>query len=123
MQGTSRPALVPSCVKGQAEEVVELKGHQSRFDRIMPSDQKTALLTGITGQDGSYLAELLLSKGYTVHGLVRRTSNLQRSRIDHLRKDAEFYNKRLFLHYGDLTDATALRRIFAEVRPTELYHL
>ena len=83
----------------------------------------TALITGITGQDGSYLAELLLAKGYAVHGLVRRTSNLLRSRIEHLRNDAAIYNKTFFLHYSDLSDATTLRRIFKNVQPTEVYHL
>lgn len=85
--------------------------------------KKIALITGITGQDGSYLAELLLEKGYAVHGVVRRTSNLLRSRIEHLRNDANVYDKSLFLHYGDLADATTLRRIFSRVKPTELYHL
>lgn len=82
-----------------------------------------ALITGITGQDGSYLAELLLEKGYAVHGLVRRTSNLQRSRIDHLRRDEKLYGRDLFLHYGDLSDIAALRRVFDEVHPSEVYHL
>src|SRR6266576_4058115 len=85
--------------------------------------EKIALITGITGQDGSYLAELLLEKGYAVHGVVRRTSNLLRSRIEHLRRDENIYGKHLFLHYGDLSDGTTLRRIFREVRPTEVYHL
>src|ERR1044071_5928168 len=85
--------------------------------------EKIALITGITGQDGSYLTELLLGKGYAVHGVVRRTSNLLRSRIEHLRNDENIYGKSLFLHYGDLSDGTTLRRIFAEVRPTEVYHL
>ena len=89
----------------------------------MPPAEKTALITGITGQDGSYLAELLLGKGYRVHGLVRRTSKLERSRIDHLRQDPTIHDRTLFLHYGDLTDTTALRRVFAEVRPSEVYHL
>src|SRR5216684_4437365 len=84
---------------------------------------RTALITGITGQDGSYLTELLLQKGYVVHGVVRRTSNLVRSRIEHLRRDEKIYGKSLFLHYGDLSDGTTLRRIFREVGPTELYHL
>lgn len=86
-------------------------------------NEKIALITGITGQDGSYLTELLLGKGYTVHGIVRRTSNLLRSRIEHLRRDPKIYDKSLFLHYGDLSDTTALRRIFGEVQPSELYHL
>jgi GDPmannose 4,6-dehydratase len=85
--------------------------------------EKVALITGITGQDGSYLAELLLQKGYVVHGIVRRTSNLLRSRIEHLRRDPKIYGKHLFLHYGDLSDMTTLRRIFREVGPGELYHL
>ena len=87
------------------------------------SNEKVALITGITGQDGSYLTELLLGKGYTVHGIVRRTSNLLRSRIEHLRRDPKIYDKNLFLHYGDLSDTTTLRRIFREVQPSELYHL
>jgi len=85
--------------------------------------EKIALITGITGQDGSYLSELLLEKGYIVHGIVRRTSNLLRSRIEHLRQNEKIYGRRLFLHYGDLADATTLRRILEHVRPTELYHL
>jgi GDPmannose 4,6-dehydratase len=89
----------------------------------MAADAKRALITGITGQDGSYLTELLLEQGYTVHGIVRRTSNLVRSRIDHLRRDEHIYGSRLFLHYGDLGDGTTLRRIFAEARPGEVYHL
>jgi GDPmannose 4,6-dehydratase len=89
----------------------------------MNRNQKTALITGITGQDGSYLADLLLEKGYVVHGVVRQTSNLLRSRIEHLRWDENIYGKRLFLHYGDLSDGTTLRRIFSQVQPTEVYHL
>src|ERR1700719_5193606 len=89
----------------------------------MAENKKTALITGITGQDGSYLTELLLEKGYAVHGVVRRTSNLLRSRIEHLRRDEKIYGKSLFLHYGDLSDGTTLRRIFSEVHPDELYHL
>jgi GDPmannose 4,6-dehydratase len=89
----------------------------------MQAPAPISLITGITGQDGSYLAELLLEKGHTVHGLVRRTSNLQRSRIDHLRRDETLYGRRLFLHYGDLNDIAALRRVFDEVRPAEVYHL
>src|SRR6202049_1101544 len=84
---------------------------------------RTALITGITGQDGSYLTELLLQKDYAIHGIVRRTSNLLRSRIEHLRRDPKIYDKSLFLHYGDLSDTTTLRRIFREVGPGEVYHL
>ena len=89
----------------------------------MKDSKKTALITGITGQDGSYLAELLLEKDYTVHGIVRRTSNLLRSRIEHLRRDEKIYDRRLFLHYGDLSDSATLSRIVADVQPMELYHL
>jgi len=89
----------------------------------MKENEKAALITGIGGQDGSYLTELLLEQNYTVHGIVRRTSNLLRSRIEHLRRDEKIYGQRFFLHYGDLSDGTTLRRIFRNVRPTELYHL
>lgn len=82
-----------------------------------------ALITGITGQDGSYLTELLLAKGYEVHGVVRRSSTLQRPRLDHQVHDQSIYGKRLFLHYSDLTDTTSLRRIIHRVQPTEFYHL
>jgi GDPmannose 4,6-dehydratase len=82
-----------------------------------------ALITGITGQDGSYLAEWLLSKGYTVHGLVRRTSNTVRSRLDPLFHDKDVYDRSLFLHYADLDDATTIRRILVRTQPDELYHL
>jgi GDPmannose 4,6-dehydratase len=93
----------------------------SAHDATDPS--KVALITGITGQDGSYLAELLLSKGYQVHGIVRRTSNVRRSRIEHIRDNSALHRGRFFLHYGDLQDATTLRRIFSRVGPSELYHL
>ena len=93
------------------------------FSETMGRSLKTALITGITGQDGSYLTELLLGKGYAVHGVVRRTSNLLRSRIEHLRNDENVYGKSLFLHYSDLSDGTTLRRIFSEVQPAEIYHL
>jgi GDPmannose 4,6-dehydratase len=89
----------------------------------MNANPKTALVTGITGQDGSYLAELLLEKGYDVHGLVRPTSNLLHSRIEHLRRDEALHGNRLFLHDGDLSDGTTLRRIFSDVQPAEIYHL
>jgi GDPmannose 4,6-dehydratase len=82
-----------------------------------------ALITGITGQDGSYLTELLLGKGYEVHGLVRRTSSLNRWRLDHLFNDTSIYNKQLFLHYADLDDATTLRRALVKIAPHEIYHL
>ena len=87
------------------------------------SQQKTALITGITGQDGSYLTELLLEKGYEVHGIIRRTSTFNTDRIDHIYEDPHQENAKLFLHYGDLTDGTTLRRILEEVQPTEIYNL
>lgn len=84
---------------------------------------KTALITGITGQDGSYLAELLLSKGYHVHGLKRRSSSFNTERIDHLYQDPHEKNIRFTLHYGDLTDSTNLIRVIQEVQPDEIYNL
>jgi GDPmannose 4,6-dehydratase len=84
---------------------------------------RRAFITGITGQDGSYLAELLLDKGYEVHGVVRRTSSLSRSRLDHLYRDASIYGKRFFLHYADLDDPTTLRRALLKAVPDEVYHL
>ncbi len=82
-----------------------------------------ALITGITGQDGSYLAEFLLAKGYVVHGLVRRNSSTQRTRLDPLFYGQDVYGKRLILHYADLDDATTIRRILTKTQPAELYHL
>lgn len=82
-----------------------------------------ALITGITGQDGSYLTELLLEKGYEVHGIVRRSSTLERSRLTQFYGNENVYEKRLFLHYADLTDTTTIRRIVLKVKPTEFYHL
>lgn len=84
---------------------------------------KVALITGITGQDGSYLAELLLEKGYEVHGIIRRSSSFNTGRIDHLYKDKHLANVKLFLHYGDLSDSTNLIHILRKVRPAELYNL
>ncbi|MBD3627926.1 GDP-mannose 4,6-dehydratase [Cyclobacterium sp.] len=84
---------------------------------------KTALITGITGQDGAYLAELLLSKGYIVHGIKRRASLFNTDRIDHLYQDPHDDNKRLFLHYGDMTDSMNLTRIIQETKPDEIYNL
>jgi GDPmannose 4,6-dehydratase len=84
---------------------------------------KKALVTGITGQDGSYLAELLLAKGYEVHGIVRRASTFNTDRISHLYRDPHDPEARLFLHYGDLADGTGLRRILEKVRPDEVYNL
>src|SRR6202142_2922691 len=82
-----------------------------------------ALVTGITGQDGSYLAELLLAKGYTVHGIVRRSSSFNIDSIEHLYRDPHDPNARLFLHYGDLVDGIGLREILTRVKPDEIYNL
>ena len=87
------------------------------------SHPKRALITGITGQDGSYLAELLLDKGYEVHGIIRRTSTFNTDRIDHIYVDPHSSEARLFLHYGDLTDGTMLWRILEQVQPHEVYNL
>ncbi len=88
-----------------------------------PNHTPSALITGITGQDGSYLTELLLDKGYTVHGIIRRSSLTERPRLDHLTLDPSIYGTRLFLHYADLDDATSIRRILFKIHPHEIYHL
>ncbi|MFH1457185.1 MAG: GDP-mannose 4,6-dehydratase, partial [Patescibacteria group bacterium] len=84
---------------------------------------KKALLTGITGQDGSYLAELLLEKGYEVHGIIRRSSSFNTGRINHLYQDPHLNNVKLFLHYGDLTDGSNLNQLIKTIKPTEIYNL
>ena len=84
---------------------------------------KKALITGITGQDGSYLADFLLKKGYEVHGIKRRTSLINTDRIDHLYQDPSVDNRKFILHHGDLTDATSLIRIIQEIQPSEIYNL
>jgi len=84
---------------------------------------KVALITGITGQDGSYLAELLLSKGYEVHGIIRRASTFNTGRIDHIYEDPHMPNPKLFLHYGDLTDGVSLTNLVRDIKPTEVYNL
>ncbi len=84
---------------------------------------KKALITGITGQDGSYLAELLLSKGYEVHGIVRRSSSFNTGRLDAIYQDTHESHQRLFLHYGDLSDANTIRRLIYEIQPDEIYNL
>ena len=81
--------------------------------------RKVALITGITGQDGSYLAELLLEKGYEVHGIIRRASTFNTKRIDHLYQDPHEGDVRLFLHYGDITDSSNLNRLIEKIRPDE----
>lgn len=87
------------------------------------TENKIALITGITGQDGSYLAELLLEKGYTVHGIIRRSSSFNTGRIDHLYNDERTIGSRLFLHYGDVTDTSNLNRLLEKIQPREIYNL
>lgn len=89
----------------------------------MAKKQKSALITGITGQDGSYLAEFLLRKGYFVHGIIRRASTFNTSRIDHIFVDPHTPNKKILLHHGDLTDSTNLEKIIKRAKPDEIYHL
>ena len=86
-------------------------------------NRKVALITGITGQDGSYLAELLLEKGYEVHGIIRRASTFNTKRIDHLYQDPHEENVRLFLHYGDITDSSNINRLIEKIQPDEIYNL
>ena len=85
--------------------------------------RKVAFITGITGQDGSYLAEFLLAKGYEVHGLIRRASTFNTSRIDHIYQDPHDPNPKLTLHYGDLTDGVGITNLIREIQPTEIYNL
>ena len=85
--------------------------------------KKKALITGITGQDGSYLAEFLLDNDYEVHGIKRRASSLNTQRIDHIYQDPHIKNPNFFLHYGDLIDSSSLTRIVSEIRPDEIYNL
>jgi len=89
----------------------------------MDMTKKIALITGVTGQDGSYLAEFLLNKGYEVHGIKRRSSLFNTDRIDHLYQDPHVNNRNFVLHYGDLTDSTSLVRIVQKVQPDEVYNL
>lgn len=86
-------------------------------------NKKIAFITGITGQDGSYLAELLLEKGYEVHGLVRRSSSFNTARIDHIYQDPHVPNRKLFLHYGDLTDGFGITNLLRDIQPSEVYNL
>ncbi len=94
-----------------------------RSDLSQKQFMKKALITGITGQDGSYLTEILLEKGYEVHGIIRRSSSFNTGRINHLYDDPEILNKKLFLHYGDLIDASSLNRLLEKIEPDEIYNL
>lgn len=97
--------------------------HSTTPTKLSMTEAKRALITGITGQDGSYLAELLLSKGYEVHGVIRRTSTFNTDRIEHLYQDPHTPGAKLFLHYGDLADGVTLRRLLELVKPQEVYNL
>jgi len=99
-------------------KILRKKGYEINVPK-----KKKALITGITGQDGSYLAEFLLGKGYEVHGIIRRSSCLNRFRIEHLIKDKEIFFKKFFLHYGDMTDSISLANIIHEIMPDEIYNL
>ena len=101
------------------------KGSASRpiLHQLTLAPMKTALITGITGQDGSYLAEQLIAKGYCVHGMVRRSSSFNTGRIDHLYNDPQVHGHQLFLHYGDLTDSSNLNRLLERIVPDEIYNL
>ena len=87
------------------------------------SNRRTALITGVTGQDGSYMAQQLLDKGYEVHGVVRRSSTFNRGRIDHLHHDEHQSGRNLHLHYGDVTDSARMTQLVREIHPTEVYNL
>lgn len=108
---------------GQRTRRVKHKNYVKFVSLIRPRHMKRALITGITGQDGSYLAEFLLSKGYEVHGIIRRASTFNTSRINHIYVDPHTPGARLFLHYGDLSDSEQLSNIIYNVKPDEIYHL
>ena len=108
-------------IKSAADiEKIGAASQEMRYSGCMP---KKALITGITGQDGSYLADLLLAKGYEVHGVIRRASTFNTGRIDHLYTDPHVHGVRLFLHYGDLSDASNLTRLVDRIGPDEVFHL
>src|SRR5436190_21288878 len=96
---------------------------QVKFAPSSGTSCRRALITGVTGQDGSYLAELLLDKGYEVHGVIRRSSSINTERIDHLYEDPQAKGRRLILHYGDLSDGHALSNLVLETEPDEIYNL
>jgi GDPmannose 4,6-dehydratase len=100
-----------------------LRNSQIGIKNIIQNKMKTALITGVTGQDGAYLSEFLLKKGYTVHGLKRRTSLFNNDRIDHLYEDPHVENQKFILHHGDMTDSTNLIRLIKEIQPDEIYNL
>ena len=103
--------------------LLPLQHHRKHSFKLIGHSMKKALITGITGQDGSYLAEFLLAKGYEVHGIKRRSSLLNTERVDHLYEDPQLPGRRFFLHYGDMTDANSLIRVVEKSQPDEIYNL
>ena len=101
----------------------EFDAFKNQMTTPMTTSPKVALITGVTGQDGSYLAEFLLEKGYTVHGIKRRASLFNTQRVDHIYQDPHVDNARFKLHYGDLSDSSNLTRIIQETQPDEIYNL
>ena len=116
-----RFALIGGAADGSVADRLNIP--RKPYIRLRVMVDKIALITGVTGQDGAYLAELLLDKGYLVHGIKRRSSSFNTDRIDHLYQDQHEQNVRLTLHYGDMTDATNLIRVVQETQPTEIYNL
>lgn len=108
---------------GNALEANVIRSRAFKQDFRKEKFMKKALITGITGQDGSYLTEILLEKGYQVHGIIRRSSSFNTARLDHLYNDPEILNEKLFLHYGDLIDASSLNRLLEKIEPKEIYNL
>jgi GDPmannose 4,6-dehydratase len=119
--GAKRDAL-RTCRK-KVDEIILLPIVGCRFSGTAKCEMKKALITGITGQDGSYLADLLLAKGYEVHGIIRRASTFNTARIDHLYQDPHVHGVHLFLHYGDLADSVNLVKLLYDLKPDEIYHL
>ena len=116
--------MFPRCIEAR-----EAQGIKKEFDCRRSEGQertglvKKALITGVTGQDGSYLAELLLARGYEIHGIIRRASTFNTGRIDHLYADPHINRVRLFLHYRDIADSTNLIKLLYRIEPDEIYHL
>src|SRR5436305_1968755 len=121
--GSGDNASVLRCLRGSHTPVRKDRLDFSMTSTSTSTTRKRALITGITGQDGSYLAEFLLEKGYEVHGIVRRSSSFNTSRIDHLYADPHINGVRMFLHYGDLSDSVNLVKLLYELKPDEIYHL
>lgn len=119
------PAVSPSTTTERSHDQTteDPSSLKARFSDYAERKEKVALITGVTGQDGSYLAELLLQKGYQVHGLIRRSSSFNTGRVEHLYIDRHSTNPRFFLHYGDLSDSTNLVNLINTIKPNEIYNL